>query len=426
MKFIDEIDIIVKSGNGGSGAVSFLHTHLNPLSGPDGGEGGKGGTIFFKGSNQIDSFHSFLFKSKWIANSGLNGGKNLKKGKNGSDLYIEIPLGTVIYILDDHGNENLFSEITKPNQIVSAAEGGLGGLGNASFKSSANRSPRYKQTGIITKEIKFHLELKIISDVGLVGLPNAGKSTILNSLTNAKSKIGDFEFTTLNPCLGVINYENDKFLTIADLPGIIEGSSKNKGLGFKFLKHISRCKILLYILDVSRINDLINDFEIIKKELKNSPFNNDEWKEKESILILNKSDLINKEDRKKITNIKSIQKYSFFFVSSLNKQSLLTILKFLEKFANTKLTDSKIERLEPLHRIYDFTERLINDIKIEKIKKSFWKISSFYIEKISNEYGANEKILNMFKKPFVENLLYEKGIRKNDTISINNKEYIWA
>lgn len=253
MRFVDEAEITLKSGDGGDGSVSFLHTHLNPLSGPDGGEGGAGGSVYFRGSREINSLYKFFFKKRWNAPPGSNGGRNLRKGKRGSNLYIEVPLGTVIYAIGSDKEKNFFYEILLEGETVIASNGGKGGLGNYSFKSSTNRSPNYRQKGSKTEELNFYLELKIIADLGLVGFPSCGKSTLLNSLTNSNSETGDFDFTTLKPQLGTFEFSDKKNnFVIADLPGIVKDSSKNKGLGFRFLKHISRCKKIIYMIDATR------------------------------------------------------------------------------------------------------------------------------------------------------------------------------
>ena len=257
---IDEIEI--KSGNGGNGAVSFLHTIFTEFGGPDGGNGGKGGDVIFKTDTNISTLANFRHKTKFFAKNGQDGSSKKRSGKNGDDLIIYVPCGTII---KNKESDDIMCDMDKPDMSFVAAKGGKGGLGNFCFRSSINRTPRKATDGIPGEYFSVILELKLLADVGLVGMPNAGKSTILSIVSNAKPKIANYPFTTLSPNLGVVQHHGKSFV-IADIPGLIEGASEGIGLGHQFLKHIQRCKILAHVVDVS-LDDSIKNFDIVNQEL---------------------------------------------------------------------------------------------------------------------------------------------------------------
>lgn len=286
---IDEVDIVIKPGHGGPGKVSFRG---KKGGGPDGGNGGKGGDVFVETTSDLYALNRFVSKKVLTAQNGEPGGSNEKSGSNASDLILVMPIGT--FITDEEGKE---IELDELGEKVLLAKGGLGGKGNAFFKSPRNTTPRYAQPGLRGEEKKLSLKLKLIADFGLIGLPNAGKSSILNELTNASAKIGDYPFTTLEPNLGMLNAS-----VIADIPGLIEGASEGKGLGHKFLKHIEKVKLLLHCIS-SESEDPASDYNIIHKELKEySPA----LLEKQEIILLTKSDLTDKKDLGK--KLKSLAK----------------------------------------------------------------------------------------------------------------------
>ena len=287
MQFIDEAKIWVKSGNGGNGCLSFRREAHIPLGGPDGGNGGRGGHIIFKATNSINTLIDYRFKKHFKAKNGEPGkGKN-RFGKNGEDLTLIVPVGT--QLLSESGN--IIADLDHNGQELLFLDGGKGGAGNAAFKSSKNQSPRFTKPGDSGEELNIFLQLKIISDLGIIGFPNAGKSTLLSSLSRAKPKIADYPFTTLKPELGVVFIDENEFV-MADIPGLIEGASEGTGLGHKFLKHIERCKSLLHLIDITS-DDLYSSYKIIRKELQ-------EYSEilanKQEIIALNKTDLITDEE----------------------------------------------------------------------------------------------------------------------------------
>mgnify|MGYP001400616548 CR=1 FL=1 len=288
--FIDHIKIFCKSGNGGRGSSSFRREKFVPMGGPDGGDGGKGGDIILKGNSQLWTLLHLRYTKHLKAENGEQGQGNKKHGRNGKNIIIEVPLGTIAKSADSN---NTFVEILNHNEERVLLEGGIGGLGNVHFKSSTKQAPQYSQPGVQGIEEWINLELKVLADVGLVGFPNAGKSTLLSSISKAKPKIGDYPFTTLTPNLGVIPYKNNLSFIMADIPGIIEGASKGKGLGIRFLRHIERNSILLFM--IPSISEIKKEFKLLYKELKNY---NKELLEKKIIIAITKCDLITEKELK--------------------------------------------------------------------------------------------------------------------------------
>lgn len=321
MQFIDEAIIHVKAGNGGNGRVSFLRLKYRPKAGPDGGDGGKGGNIIFRSTNELNTLIDFKFKKEFEAENGENGKNCSKTGKSGEDLFIDLPIGTQVFFPDG----SLFYDLNKDNMEVVIAKGGKGGFGNVKFKSSTNQAPRIAYSGQEGEEFDLVLKLKLLCDVGLVGLPNAGKSTFLSIATKAKPKIADYPFTTLEPKLGIAKIDDFDFV-IADLPGLIEGASEGKGLGDRFLKHIERCATLLHLID-SNSDDVVRDYNIIKKELENEKYN---ISGKNEIVALTKIDSISDEElKKKRRQLENTTRCKVFSISSLSREGIENILRQL-------------------------------------------------------------------------------------------------
>ena len=264
MKFLDQVKIYIKAGNGGDGSPSFRREKFIEFGGPDGGDGGKGGSIILKSEQNLNTLIDFRYQQHHKAQRGENGSGQNRSGKSGKDLILKVPLGTQIF---EEDNKTLLYDFTKIGEEFIAASGGKGGLGNTRFKSSTNRAPKKFTKGAIGEEFTIWLQLKTIADIGIIGLPNAGKSSLLAAITNATPKIANYEFTTLNPNLGVASYDNRE-ITIADIPGLIEGAHEGTGLGTKFLKHIERCKSILHLIDITNEN-LNKSYNQVKNELKN-------------------------------------------------------------------------------------------------------------------------------------------------------------
>jgi GTP-binding protein len=292
MKFLDQVKIYLKAGNGGDGSPSFRREKFIEYGGPDGGDGGKGGSVILKAERNLNTLIDYRYQQHRKAKRGDNGAGQNRTGKSGDNLILKVPLGTQVF---EEDNKTLIYDFTKVGEEFVAASGGSGGLGNTRFKSSTNRAPRKFTKGTIGEEFTIWLQLKTIADIGIIGLPNAGKSSLLAALTNANPKIANYQFTTLNPNLGVTSYDN-KEVTIADIPGLVEGAHKGIGLGIEFLKHIERCKSLLHMIDITG-DDLKKNYRQIKNELKNySP----KILKKKELIVLNKIDLIESDKVKKI------------------------------------------------------------------------------------------------------------------------------
>ncbi len=318
MKFLDQVKIYIKAGNGGDGSPSFRREKFIEFGGPDGGDGGKGGSVILKAEQNLNTLIDFRYQQHHKAKRGENGAGQNRTGKSGEDLILKVPLGTQVY---EEDNKTLIYDFTKISEEFIAAAGGKGGLGNTRFKSSTNRAPRKFTKGTWGEEFTIWLQLKTIADIGIIGLPNAGKSSLLASVTNANPKIANYQFTTLNPNLGVASYD-DKEITIADIPGLVEGAHKGTGLGIQFLKHIERCKSLLHLIDITS-EDLKKSYQQVKNELKK--YSNKLTKKKE-LIVLNKIDLIDeKEVNYIIKDFKKNTKSEVIALSTFNKSSVSKI-----------------------------------------------------------------------------------------------------
>ena len=318
MKFLDQVKIYIKAGNGGDGSPSFRREKFIEFGGPDGGDGGKGGSVILKAEQNLNTLIDFRYQQHHKAKRGENGAGQNRTGKSGEDLILKVPLGTQVF---EEDNKTLIYDFTKISEEFIAAAGGKGGLGNTRFKSSTNRAPRKFTKGTQGEDFTIWLQLKTIADIGIIGLPNAGKSSLLASVTNANPKIANYQFTTLNPNLGVASYDN-KEITIADIPGLVEGAHKGTGLGIQFLKHIERCKSLLHLIDITS-EDLKKSYQQVKNELKK--YSNKLTKKKE-LIVLNKIDLIDeKEVNHIIKDFKKNTKSEVIAVSTFNKSSVSKI-----------------------------------------------------------------------------------------------------
>ena len=318
MKFLDQVKIYVKAGDGGSGSPSFRREKFIEFGGPDGGDGGKGGSVMLVSERNLNTLIDFRYQQHFKAERGRDGSGKNKTGRGGENLYLKVPIGTQVF---EEDNKTLIFDFKKENEEFVAAIGGKGGFGNTRFKSSTNRAPKKFTKGAIGEEFWIWLQLKTIADIGIIGLPNAGKSSLLASLTSATPKIANYKFTTLNPNLGVAIYD-DKEITLADIPGLIEGAHKGTGLGIKFLKHIERCKVLLHLIDISEKN-LVNSYSQVREEMAKY---SSELLKKQEIIVFNKTDLVDEEEKnKKINEFHEIIKKPTFKTSTLDKKSVSDI-----------------------------------------------------------------------------------------------------
>ena len=324
MKFLDQAKIYIKAGDGGAGSASFRREKYIEFGGPDGGDGGNGGSVILESEGNLNTLIDFRYRQHFKAETGKSGSKKNKTGASGEDLILKVPVGTQIY---EEDNNTLIYDLTKNKEKFVVATGGKGGLGNTRFKSSTNRTPRKKTDGKKGEEFWIWLQLKVIADVGIIGLPNAGKSSFLSKCTKAKPKIANYPFTTINPNLGVLNI-NHKEIVLADIPGLIEGSHKGIGLGDKFLRHIERCKTLIHLIDISE-KDILGNYLKIKSEL--SKYDKKILKKTE-IIIFNKLDLIDMDSiTEKLENFRKKIKKNFEITSLLSGQNFEKIKKIIYK-----------------------------------------------------------------------------------------------
>ncbi|MBP3581491.1 MAG: GTPase ObgE [Clostridia bacterium] len=373
--YLDRVKIFIKAGNGGNGKTSFHTEKYVEKGGPDGGDGGRGGSIIFVADRGIDSLIDFRFTKHFRAENGGNGGSTNKTGKNGQNLIIKVPCGTVI---KDNETGQIIADLCEDGEQIVVLKGGEGGLGNARFKSSTRQRPSFSQTGQLCEEKEVLLELKTIADVGLIGFPNVGKSTILSMLTNAKPKIANYHFTTLAPNIGVCKYGSKSFV-LADIPGLIEGASEGVGLGHYFLRHIERTRVLLHVVDISGSEDRdpYEDFKIVNNELKKY---GNTVENLPQIVVLNKIDLV--DDEKKITSFKQKlsklkTKYEVVEVSAVSNSNLDELLN---KTINLLNTLPPKEKLEFVPFVYERPNP--NKYEIEEVEEGVFEVTGGFIDEL--------------------------------------------
>ena len=336
MKFLDRAKIFLKAGNGGDGCLSFRHEKFLEYGGPDGGDGGNGGNIYFEGVNHLNTLIDYRYQQHFKAQRGENGRGANCYGAKGKDLILKVPVGTEI--LDESG-EMVLADIVEEGQTFLVAQGGKGGRGNMKFKSSTNQAPRRADKGTVGEELWVWLQLKLIADIGLIGLPNAGKSTFLSMVTRAKPKIADYPFTTLVPQLGVVNVLG-KELVLADIPGLIEDAHEGRGLGDKFLAHIERCNVLIHLIDINQ-KDILETYKIVRNELQNY---NRGLETKSEVVVINKADVVDEELAEWIQK-DFLEKYNkkVFFISALRKDERVD--EVLQEITHVYLEQQQKENL---------------------------------------------------------------------------------
>jgi GTP-binding protein len=326
--FVDYVKVYVASGNGGKGSAHLHREKYIEKGGPDGGDGGRGGHIIIRGNSNLWTLYHLKFKRHFKAGHGEHGSKSRSTGADGEDKYIDVPLGTIVR--DSETNEIIF-EITENGEEKIICEGGMGGRGNWHFKSATNQTPRYAQPGIPFEDKNITLELKVLADVGLVGFPNAGKSTLLSVMTSAKPKIADYEFTTLKPNLGIVEYRDFQSFVMADIPGIIEGAAEGKGLGYYFLRHIERNSVLLFLIPADA-NDIKKQYDILLDELRRY---NPEMLDKERLIAISKSDLLDDELMAELKEeLDNNLPIDYLFISSVAQQGIIELKDKLWKMLN--------------------------------------------------------------------------------------------
>ena len=340
MKFLDQAKIYIQSGNGGNGCVSFRREKFVEFGGPNGGNGGKGGDIIIKCVDGLNTLIDYRYRQHFKAKNGSPGMGSDKTGRSGEDTIIEVPRGTLIL---EEDNEEVIADVVNKDQSLTILKGGNGGFGNAHFKSSENQTPRTANNGENGQEKWIWLRLKLIADIGLIGLPNAGKSTLISTVSEAKPKIADYPFTTLNPVLGIAKYNNNE-LVIADIPGLIEGAHEGKGLGDRFLGHIERCNLLLHLIDAND-SDVINSWKTVRNEI--SAYSK-ELDEKKEIIVLSKSDSIDETKLDEKVNILKDYTYKDVFkISSVTGKGITSILRILHDNISKTEDDDNIKGWQP-------------------------------------------------------------------------------
>jgi len=426
--FIDKVKITIKAGDGGRGAVSFLRNKQTSMGGPDGGDGGKGGNIIFRASNDLNTLYGFKFKKKFVAKNGSDGGKTRKTGSDGADVLIEVPCGTILY---DAETNKVFADLQNDGELFTALKGGLGGKGNEFYKTSTRQAPRFSQSGEVAKEREVVLELKTLADVGLVGYPNVGKSTLLSVISNARPKIANYAFTTLTPNLGVVQYHDNSFV-VADIPGLIEGASEGVGLGHYFLKHIERVRLILHLIDISESEgrNAVEDFKIINKELAHY---SEKLSHLNQIIILTKCDLIDeKELTEKIDNFtKEIKKISKNYPCFKEKTDILPISsisnKNLEKLKD--LVWSYLEKIPKTQNVeieeQEFDKKDKTSIEIVKSDNGSFTVSGGYVDQlirgiVLSDYNSFSYFQLRLKRDGIIDKLKEKGLKNGDTVKIKD------
>ncbi len=424
--FVDRVKIEIRAGKGGNGAVSFKKEKFIPKGGPDGGDGGKGGDIIIEVDEKVGTLIELYNHPHQRAQNGESGRGGNKKGKDGEVLIIKVPLGTVI---EDIDRSVVLGDLVKNEQRIVVAQGGQGGLGNSRFKSSIRRRPRFAQKGEPGEEKRLYLSLKIIADVGLVGYPNVGKSTLLSRISSAKPKIADYPFTTLNPHLGVVKVDEIKSFVVADIPGLIEGAHRGTGLGDKFLKHIERTKVILHLIDGSDIKreSPLHHFRVINQELNNF---SKELAKKPQIIAINKCDLPSTQENLDLLKKTFIKEgYQVFPISALAGEGVNTLIYHVSSFLDELKSREKKDISEALttnEAVYKFTPRYI----ITK-KENVYEVSGEEIERIvaMTDFGNKEAIDNfqkIIKKIGLEKSLIKKGIKEGDQVKIKKMIFTFS
>lgn len=420
--FVDKAKIKIKAGNGGDGAVSFHREKYVASGGPDGGNGGKGGDVVFIADDNFSSLIDFRYKRKYTAENGQNGGSNRCTGKSAPDLVIRVPRGTIIR--DAHSGRIMADISTDEPKIL--ARGGIGGKGNCNFATSTRQIPRFAKPGFPGEEFEITLELKLIADVGLVGFPNVGKSTLISVVSAAKPKIANYHFTTLTPVLGVVSISEERSFVMADIPGLIEGASGGIGLGHEFLRHVERCRLIVHVVDVSGIEgrDAIEDFEIINDELRNF---SEELAECPQIVAANKCDLASEEQITRLENYVTDKGFQFFRISAATTEGTKELIN---------AAALELENLPPVREFQsepvtkeELEEKALANTKFEiKIENGIYYVYAPWLEPIMrtvnmDDYSSLQYFQQVLRRSGIIDKLEEMGINEGDTVNILGFEF---
>lgn len=420
--FTDYVKIIIKAGDGGNGAITFRREKYVAAGGPDGGDGGNGGSIYFKVDPDINTLIDFHYNKKYKAQNGQNGSGNNCNGKYGEDLYVKVPIGTVV---KDMETGKVVADLSKPGQIELILKGGKGGKGNSHFATATRQVPRFAQSGENGEEKEIILELKLLADVGLLGFPNVGKSTFLSAVTDARPKIANYHFTTIEPNLGVVKLENGESFVIADIPGIIEGASEGVGLGIQFLRHVERTRLLLHVIDVSGLEgrNPVEDFKIINDELKRY---SEKLSKREQIIVANKIDIM--QDESNLTQLEKManeQKIKLFKISGVTGQGVKELLNYvaetLKKLPKEELVSDEEKVIYTLEEKEGFTVTKQNNMFIVEGKT---------VDRIMGRVNiADNESMYYFQKCLknsgIEAELKKQGIKQGSIVKMLEWQFEW-
>ncbi len=419
--FTDYTKIIIKAGDGGNGAATFRREKYVAAGGPDGGDGGNGGNVYFQVDKDKNTLIDFRYNRKFKAKNGENGSGSHCNGKYGEDLYIKVPIGTVV---KDAKTGQVIADLSKPNQKELILKGGRGGRGNSHFATSTRQAPRFSEDGEKGEEKEIILELKLLADVGLLGFPNVGKSTFLSIVTDAKPKIANYHFTTIIPNLGVVKTKNGDGFVIADIPGIIEGASEGVGLGIQFLRHVERTRLLLHFLDVSgeEGRNPVDDFYAINNELKKY---SEKLAKRKQIIVANKMDVVNEEILKQVEELAKKEELELYKISGATKQGVQELIDYVEKTLQTLPKEDLIEYED--RKVYTLEDEEKWTIKKED---GVFIVSGKAIQRLMGRVNIedNESIYYLqksLKNMGIDAKLKEMGVCEGDTVILDDWELEW-
>lgn len=426
--FVDTAKVFISAGKGGNGAISFRHEIYVDKGGPDGGDGGKGGNVIFKATNELNTLVDFRFKPELTAENGENGAKSNRHGANGQNLIVAVPVGTIV-----SRSDQVIADLTEAGQEVIIARGGDGGFGNAHFKSSVRQTPRMAENGEKGETFEANLELKLLADVGLIGFPNAGKSTFLSVVSNARPEIADYEFTTLTPNLGIATIDKDNLL-IADIPGLIAGASKGKGLGDDFLRHIERTSVLLHLIDIYS-EDVVKDYTTIRQELADYDIR---LTKRPEIVVLTKIDGLDQEIvQMQIEALATVVKNtSILAISAVAHQGTTEVLRAL----NQIVKKNRVKKVKKSEKTDDFVKIILNDTQkeenwtVEKTQiagKTIFLVQGAKIEKFArrtnfDNYEGVNRLRHIMQKMGISHELLRLGAENDDLIKIGEQTFTFS
>ncbi|OGI10369.1 MAG: hypothetical protein A3F80_09370 [Candidatus Melainabacteria bacterium RIFCSPLOWO2_12_FULL_35_11] len=424
MKFIDTAKLKISSGKGGNGIVAWRREKFEPRGGPAGGDGGRGGNVYIQGDNSLGTLLDFKYKSIFKAGDGQKGGPKKMSGKAGEDLIIKVPCGTVVK--DSHSGE-IIADIINENQKILVAEGGRGGRGNSHFATSSRQSPHFCEPGEPQIERELELELKLIAEVGIVGMPNAGKSTLISVISSAKPKIADYPFTTLVPNLGVVRKPDGDGIVIADIPGLIEGASGGAGLGHDFIRHIERTRLLIHIIDAAGVNGTSPEdaYKIIQNELKGY---DKSLLKKKQLLVLNKIDLLSEEECKKLKDYFKKKRLNPILISAATKKNITFLLNHLFEL----LEKNPKEEEDAIHAFYDpnATDHKLDEFMVFKNKQGFYvegkKTEGLLSVTDLKNFQSVAHLMRVLKSIGIFTELEKIGIKEGDTVYISGVEFEYS